>query len=286
MPDDRRTGLVDRCRAMPGVIRARSAARRARGDERCSLAALGESLVREPVPATSGLEAARTEVAALDAQIVGLRDAVASSLRDDRIDYAAVAGWLHPLVISRGLASRSILRHRLRRLRKIREAACVRLGAAAAAGPEELPGGARRFLEPVREARSRVARATGEAEGLLAPIGGELLPRPVRLLAGEVAAFFHALLREVRAQVVPRAPALLGLVAGWWVTRTFTDSRFLATLHSLGIGSGPRVALDHGTYRFLAWGLPLLAAASCSYLSARLASVVRARYGEDAHASP
>jgi hypothetical protein len=286
MPDGRRTGLVDRCRAVPGVIRARSATRRARGDERCALAALGESLVGDPGPATSGLDGARTAVAALDAQVTGLRVAVASSLRDDRTDYAAVAGWLRPLVIARGLASRSILRHRLRRLGKFREAACVRLGAAAAAGPEELPGGARRLLEPVREARSRVARATGEEEGLLAPIGGELLPRPVRLLAGEVAAFFHALLQEVRAQVVPRAPALLGLVAGWWVTRTFTDSRFLATLHALGIGSGPRVALDRGTYRFLAWGLPLLAAASCSYLSARLASVVRARYGEDAHPSP
>jgi hypothetical protein len=286
MPGDRRTGLVDRCRALPGVVRARSAAHRARGDEQCALAALGESLAREPGSASSELEDARARVTALDAEVAGLHDAVTSSLRDDRTEYVAVAGWLRPLVISRGLASRSILRHRLHRLEKVRVAACIRLGAAAAAAPDELPGAARRFLDPVREARSRMAVATAEVEGLLAPLGGELLPRPLRLLAGELAAFFHALLREVRAQVVPRAPALLGLVAGWWVTRTFTDSSFLATLHSLGIGSGPRVALDRGTYRFLAWGLPLLAAASCSYLSARLASVVRARYGDDAPPSP
>jgi hypothetical protein len=192
-----------------------------------------------------------------------------------------VAAWIGPLVIARGLASRSILRHRLGRMRGDREAACLRLGTASARAPMDLPAGARHASSAVRDARSRIAAASREEELLLAPVGGFLLPGPARLAVGEARAFGTAVLREARTQLVPRVPALFGLAAGWWVTRTFTDSWLAGTLHSLGIGGGPRRVVDHGTLRFLGFALPLLAAASFSYLSARLAALVRVRYGRD-----
>jgi hypothetical protein len=145
-----------------------------------------------------------------------------------------------------------------------------------------LPPATAALLAAVLEARARRDAAGADEARLLEPLGGRLLPTPVAWLAAEARAFGSALLREGRSQLVPRIPALVGLAAGAWVARTFTESGFLATLHSWGIGSGPRVAVSHGTYRLLAWGLPLLAAATFSYASSRVAGRVRARYRGDA----
>jgi hypothetical protein len=263
--------LVGRLRVAPRVLQARKDVAHAIGVEQRALAALGDAIASAKEPFDPGLDSIRAEIAELDSRRDGLEAALAASLQEDRADYAAVAAWIRPLVIARGLASRSILRHRLGRLRGDREAVCLRLGTASARAPMDLPAGA----------RSRIGAASSEEELLLAPVGGFLLPGPARVALGEARAFGQAVLREARSQLVPRVPALFGLAAGWWVTRTFTDSWLTGTLHSLGIGSGRRRVVDHGTLRILGFALPLLAAAACSYLSARLASLVRARYGKD-----
>jgi hypothetical protein len=268
------------------LVRARLEAHLAARDERRALSRLGEALAG--ATGRSGTEVGRAleEIAALDSERDRLDAAVSGSLRDDRADYPAVSAWVRPLVVGRGLAARCIVRHRLRRVRRDREAACLRLGAASLREPAELPDQARPLAGSALDARARIAAATRTAESLVSPFGGGLAPGPARLAAREALAFGRFVFCEARAQLVPRLPALVGLAAGWWVASTFTDSRFLATLHSLGIGRGPQVAVDAGTYQLLRYALPVLAAALCSYASARLAALVRARYGAVEAADP
>jgi hypothetical protein len=66
--------------------------------------------------------------------------------------------------------------------------------------------------------------------------------------------------------------------AGWWIANTFTDSSFSATLHSFGIGDGPRHAVTTEQYQLMHFWLPIVAAAACSYLGSRLGALIRARY--------
>ena len=277
--DGRWTRLVRRFRVAPGVLRARREVSRATRVERRLLVALGDALAGATGQCGPDVALGLAAIDDFDSRRDGLRAAMARSLQDDCFDYGAVAAWIRPLVIGRGLASRFILRHRLLHLRRDREAACLRLGTALALASPDVSIVSGPIVNSVRDARSRIASATREEELLLAPVGGSLLPRPARLALSEIRAFGQAAIGEARTQLVPRMPALFGLVAGWWVTTTFTDSRFLATLHSLGIGSGPRRAVDQGTFRILSFCLPFLAAALCSYLTARLAALLRSRYG-------
>ena len=84
--------------------------------------------------------------------------------------------------------------------------------------------------------------------------------------------------KEVRGALVPRLPAVAGMGVGWWVANTFTDSSFSATLHSLGLGSGPRYAVTTEQYQLMHFWMPIAAAATCSYLGNRLGALIRARY--------
>jgi hypothetical protein len=279
--------LAARWHAAPRVLRARRAARAAGREEREALLALGDALAAAPGPVPGALAAPWEAVAALDARRDALRGASEASLAEDRADFEAVAAWARPLVVARGLAARAVVRHRLRRVRRDRAEACVRLGVAALGTPRDLPGRAAALADVARDARERGAAAAREAESLLAPLGGGLLPGPVRVAAREARAFCRAVVREARAQLVPRVPALFGLAAGWAFASTFTDSRLAAAIHSLGIVRGPRVAVDGSTYQVLRVALPILAAAACSYASARLAALVRARYaGAEARRPP
>ena len=271
------TGLAHRWRAAVAALRARHEARRARRDEAAALLRLGEAMAVAP-PADEGLRAALDEVAAHDSALAAAHSAVDATVREDRADYAAVASWARPLVIARGLAARGVLRAKLRQLGKERAAACRHLGAAALERSLPAPDVAAAALSETRDARVRAVTAEGQAEALLAPFGGSTLPRPVAYIGREVAAFGKPLARELRGRLVPRLPALAGLVVGWWVASTFTDSKLSATLHSFGIGSGPRRAVDSGTMRAMSFWLPILAAALCSYLGSRLGALVRARY--------
>jgi len=78
--------------------------------------------------------------------------------------------------------------------------------------------------------------------------------------------------------MIPRASALAGLAAGWWVTHTYTTSRPRSLLSSLGIGSGGTHVVSSDTYQSMRFWLPLLAAAVCAYLGDRLARWIRQRY--------
>jgi hypothetical protein len=267
-----------RWRASLAAFRARLEARHALREEQTALLRLGEALAGARPQGGDGLRDALDEVAGHDSAVMAGQDAVSATLREDRADYAMVSPWIRPLVIARGVAARCVLRERLRQIRNKRAAACRRLGAAALEQSVAIPGEAATSGVAARDARVRAATASGRAEALLAPFGGSVLPRPVFCVGREAAAFSKPLAREVRGQLLPRVPALAGLAVGWWLASTFTDSRFSATLHSLGIGSGPRRVMSGGTLRALSFWLPILAAALCSYAGSRLGALVRARY--------
>lgn len=234
-------------------LRQRWVVRGARRRERRALEKLGESL-----PKGARLAALDEALRAIDAQ-------VAASLRRDRDEYPDVGAWARPLVVVRGLLDRVVLRERARRCRSERREACVRQG------EESLAGAQGSLAEAARAARA--ARATATAA--IAP-----LPLPLRE-AGHVTGH---VLRELRGQILPRVPALVGLAVGWWIGQTFTDSELSATLHGWGIGSGPRHAVRGETLRAMRFWLPLLAAALSSYAGSRLGALVKTRYSpaEDA----
>jgi hypothetical protein len=219
----------------------------ARRSVRCALLALGESL-----PPSA-------EVAAFEGALWSLAGELAASLERDRAEYAAVRAWARPLVVLRGVLDRAVLRERRGRLLAERRAACVLLGATS------LPVA----RGPLADLSRRATAASAEAAAQVPP-----LPRALV----EVGHFVRVLLREARGQLLPRLPAVVGLGVGWWIAQTFTDSEFSATLHSWGIGSGPRLAVRSETLRAMSFWMPLLAAASCSYAGSRLATLLKARY--------
>ena len=220
---------------------------RAARNERRALRALGESL-----PPSA-------EVAAQDDRLAYLSRALQQSLERDRADYAALPGWARPLVVLRGLLDRAVLRVLRHGVAGGRGAACERLGALSLDTSQGVDAGI------ARAAR----KASQEAQARLEP-----LPAVVR----EASHFSSHIWKEARTALVPRVPALLGLGVGWWIAQTFTDSQFTATLHSWGLGQGPRHAVRSETLHAMTFWLPLLAAAVSSYAGSRLAALVRSRY--------
>lgn len=219
----------------------------ARRRERRALEALGESL-----PKGAPIEA-------LDQALRAIRAQVAASLQRDRDEYREVRTWARPLVVIRGILDRVVLRERARRCRARRREACVRLGE-----------------ESLHEAQGSLADAARAARAESAGAAAAVAPLPLPLReAGHLGGY---LLREARGQILPRAPALVGLAVGWWIGQTFTDSELSATLHGWGIGSGPRHAVRGDTLRAMRFWLPLFAAALSSYAGSRLGALVRSRY--------
>jgi hypothetical protein len=230
-------------------------ARRTRRAERRALLHLGASLPPD-VEIARQLEALRA-----------VEQRIAESLRRDREDYAQVRAWARPLIVLRGLVDRAVLRERARRVDARRREACVRFGATSL----------ERAQGPVADA----ARAAADASARASATAG-----PLPFLLREASHFGRTVAKEARGQLVPRVPALVGLAVGWWIAQTFTDSSFSATLHSWGIGSGPRHAVRGETLRAMRFWLPLLAAALCSYAGSRLAALVAARYATDEAPEP
>lgn len=219
----------------------------ARRDERRALLLLGETL-----PPAGDVEA-------LDDRHKTLERMLAVSLARDRADFGAVAPWAQPLVVLRGLLDRSVLRALRQRTAVDREAAYVKAGEVSLDTAQGvLAESARQAREIVREAEARQG--------------------PLPLVAREAHHFSRYVFVEARVLLLPRLPALAGLLAGFWIAQTFTDSQFTATLHAWGIGSGPRHSVRSETLRAMNFAVPLFAAALSSYAGSRLAALIKARY--------
>lgn len=264
-------------RALP-LTRRVHACRRAEAAALAVLgAAVGRALAADPAPPllTRVVEAAR--------RVATLEQGEAQSLVQDRTDYGSVAGWMQPVVIARGLAARAVLRHQRRRAVRDLVAARQDLGRAAVADAADIPVDAvpQADMEAVVAARRALGEALARQAENLAPLGGSLLPRGAVLAAAEAVAFGQAVWGQLRAHLLPRTPALAGMLAGWWVAQTYTDSHWRATLTRFGLADGGTRVVSPETYARLRFWLPLLAAAACAYAGSRLATLVRRRYGAD-----
>lgn len=256
--------------------------RRARQRECDALARAGEQLAasghRPPAGACQPILA---EIQRLRAGLDAYAAALSGSLDADRRDYLAVAKWMRPVVILRGLCGRAVLRHRAAGARRnlvplYRQLATAALAQSSGASGDLLTQPS--LTDAVRGARIELARLVAERTRLLEPFDGKAYPAWVRIVVEEVVAFARTLVTQLHGQMVPRASALAGLAAGWWVTHTYTASRPRAVLRSLGLGSGGTHVVHGDTYRSMRFWLPVLAAAICAYLGDRIARWIQQRY--------
>jgi hypothetical protein len=237
--------------------------------ERAALRRLGEAVADSDVSCGNGEVARlRMEMQSGSARIAQLEGDCRASLAADRDDFATVAYWVKPLVATRGLCTRLVLRHRMAVLRRGLEPHHVALGELAAAEPEcWYP------LEcEVTAVRTRRASVAAERQRRLAEFGGTAFPAWGARVAAETVGFGRAVLVQLRSHFVPKMPALAGLAVGWWIARTYTDSHLQSVLRSIGIGKGGTRVVTSSTYEVMSFWLPLLAAALCAYVGERLAA--------------
>lgn len=262
--------------------------RRARRREREALARAGEVLAAAGDPARdNGTGGLRDEILEVRRRVDAFSGAIERSLAADRADYVTVSRWMRPLVVARGLCDRMVLRHQrgrcIRSLRPLHE----RLGAAAMASPAggyAGPGAPAALAEIVRSARVAQETAAAERSRRQAPFQGGAVPTLVKSVSVESMALGRAIVKQLRSHFLPRASALAGLAAGWWVANTFTDSHWRSALRSFGIGRGGTHVVSAETFQAMSFWLPIVSAAICAYLGDRMAHFFRHRY--EAPATP
>jgi hypothetical protein len=248
----------------------------ARRAERLALIRLGEAVAVAPAarpdPRVARVLAAQPEIEALET-------AVRASYAADRTDVPAVGWWMRPVVRLRGICARGVLRHRIGRTRAALAPHYEQIGTAAAdetaRGDLPIP---RALLSDVAAARLDLHAALADRASPVPPARAVVAPRWVTPLRREGAALGRAFWAHLKPRVFPRASALAGFAAGWWVTSTYTDSHWRAALHSVGIGHGARHVVSGTSYRAMAFWLPILAAALCAYLGDRAATLLRRRW--------
>jgi hypothetical protein len=263
--------MLARLHAQAHEIRLDLHSRWLRRQERAALRRLGEDIATGTENEDTELRGVLAEIAVARQQLGALAEERAASLADDWADLPRVATWIQPLVMTRGFCGRAVLSHKAsvvhRRLASLHEAAGT---LAARRGPTPR-------LRELAEARDWLERLTSEREQRLAAFGGTAHPAWLRRAATESAGLAGALLRQLRSTLLPKAPALAGMVVGWWITNTYTDSHLRSALRSLGIGHGGTHVVSGSTYKAMSFWLPLLAAAVCAYLGERLANSYRER---------
>lgn len=245
-----------------------------RGRERAALRRLGQ------VVAASEASGGNREVEELKAVVRGelarieeLAGESRASLDADRADVSAASSWVRPVVVVRGVCVRLVLRDRRAAIRRGLRSRYEAIGSLAAESTE--------FWYPlereVTAVRSAMARLLAEREQRLAPFGDSAFPAWGARARGEVVAIGRAFAGQLRTHLLPKAPAVAGLLAGWWIANTYTTSHLSSALRSIGIGSGGTRVVSSSVYEAMSFWLPLLAAALCAYAGER----VRAFYSAE-----
>jgi hypothetical protein len=263
--------MLSRLNAQLHEIRLDLHGRWLRRQERVALRRLGEAVAGGPEGPEPG-EAARltADLAADGRRLDEFAAEAAASLEADRTDLGAVAPWMRPVVIARGVCARAVLRHRRALHRRALGPRFEALGALVVADQA-------REASDIHAARASLGRLRLERERRLASFGETAHPAWARHAAVESAGLVRAILGQLRAALLPKAPALAGLAVGWWVANTYTDSHFRSALRSVGIGSGGTHVVSGSSFKAMSFWLPLLAAAVCAYLGERIVRYYRAR---------
>jgi hypothetical protein len=271
---------VARLRALVHSVRLEHRTRLARRGEMDALARAGVRLASaSDVPAGLAPETLAA-IRRLGGRIDALTQDMVSTHAADRADYLAVAPWMRPIVVIRGLAARQVLRHQRAACRRELGPHHLALGAAALAlsADERARLGVTEALGAATRAKEQQTAAGVGRRGVLAPLGGAPLPDWTARAGAEAGTLARAVGKQLQGQLFPRASALAGMAAGWWVANTYTDSHVRSVLRSVGIGSGGTRVVSADTYRAMSFWLPILAAAVCAYLGNRLAGYIGRRY--------
>lgn len=262
--------MLARFQAQLHEIRLELRRRHLQRQERAALGRLGEEIAR--APDRGGHEELGRMIAQIgeaDRRLAALAAASEASAETDRADLRRVAPWMRPLVVTRGVCTRLILRHQRSADRRL-------LGQRYEALGELAVRSGRGVARPeLMDARAALGRVRTELERRLAPFGGTAHPAWTARAGAEAAGFGRAILIQLRAHLLPKAPALAGMMVGWWIANTYTDSPVRSVLRSVGIGSGGTHVVSGSTYRAMHFWLPLLAAALCAYLGDRIAGYYR-----------
>jgi hypothetical protein len=94
-------------------------------------------------------------------------------------------------------------------------------------------------------------------------------------LSAEARRVGEDLLASIRAWLTPRAPALVAMVLGGWITSRYTEAHIRTIMKSLGLSltrRGAHLVSASTDTLLIEYGLPLLAAALCAFLGSRLAA--------------
>jgi hypothetical protein len=263
--------MPSRLSAQLHEIRLDLHARWLRHREQAALRRLGQAVVadRDELEGESARLAA--ELTAERERLDAFTAASAASLSADRSDLQAVAPWMRPVVVARGLCARAVLRHRRAIAERELAPGYEALGALAAHGATD---------QALTGARASLARVRAERDRRLAPFGGSAQPDWNRGAALEAAGLARAIAGQLRSALLPKAPALAGMAVGWWIADTYTDSHVRSALRSIGIGSGGTHVVSGSTFKAMSFWLPLLAAAVCAYAGERLVRCYRTRQTE------
>ena len=268
--------MLARLHAQFHEVRLDLQGRRLRHRERLGLRRLGEEVARAEAGGSEAFERLVGEIAQGERQAAALVAEGLASLDADRADLSAVAAWVKPAVVVRGLCTRLVLRHRRSLERRALRPRLEALGELATGSTEPgiEPGSLAREVAAVRD---QLAAVTAERERWVAPYGGRALPDWTKRAGAEAVVFGRAILTQLRSHLLPKAPAIAGLTVGWWIANTYTDSHLRSALRSLGIGSGGTRVVSSSTYEAMTFWLPLLAAALCAYLAERVGAYYRGR---------
>jgi hypothetical protein len=253
------------------------AARQARRRELEALARAGERIASHAQAQAGDQGGLLARIRPIREQIAELSAEIERSRAKDRADYAAVSPWVRPLVVGRGFSERMVLRHLRARSRHRLEPLYQQLGATAVTAPPS----ATAFVPAVYSAATHTAAVHVATHANAVYPATSSAPSSVRLSSGvakESLAFGTAFWKQLTTVLFPRAPALAGLAVGWWIARTYTDSRWRSVLHRVGIGDGGTRVVSSDTLQAMSFWLPILAAAICAYAGDRIARWFRRRY--------
>jgi hypothetical protein len=118
----------------------------------------------------------------------------------------------------------------------------------------------------------------GAALGSTSVRAGDSRPEWTGAMVRESREFSTAVWQQLRGKLLPRASALAGLAAGWWVASTYTDSHLRSIMNTVGLGRGGTHVVSGSTYKAMSFWLPILAAAICAYLGDRVARAIKHRH--------
>ena len=237
--------------------------------EQVALARLGRVTLADGGSREGRLATLAAAAAAARSRLAALEEERSAALTGTRADLATVPRWMVPVVLARGASARAVLRQRRAAMEKAMHELHLtagRLAMTSATSPA---------ARKVQAIRAELAAAASERERRKAELDARPLPAWMERARGEGKHFGVALGTQLRSQLMPKAPALAGMAAGWWITSRYTDSHARSILRSIGIGHGGTHVVSASTYKAMQFGLPLLAAAVCAYVGQRIATAIR-----------